>query len=40
MWNKDENIGDYGYIDTSILQIYRIYQKYISRYFDTKYQWT
>ena len=26
---KDENISNHGYIGTLILQIYRIYQKYI-----------
>ena len=36
--NKDENISNYGYIGTSTLQIYRIYQRYIGKYFDTKYQ--
>ena len=32
---KDENIGNHGYIDTSILRIYR---RYISGYFGKKYQ--
>ena len=31
---KDENIGNHGYIDTSILWIYR---RYIGRYFGKKY---
>ena len=31
---NDENIDNYGYIGTSILWIY---QRYIDRYFDTKY---
>ena len=26
---KDENIGNHGYIGTSILRIYRIYRRYI-----------
>ena len=33
---KDKNIGNYWYIDPSIL---RIYWRYIDRYFDIKYQW-
>ena len=35
---KDENIGNYRYIGTSILWIYRIYRRHIDGYFDTKYQ--
>ena len=31
--SKDENIGFDGYIDTWILWIYRIYQRYIDGYF-------
>ena len=27
--SKDKNIGNYEYIDTSILRIYRIYRRYI-----------
>ena len=34
---KDENIDNYGYINTSILWIYH---RYIGGYFDTKYRWT
>ena len=37
---KDENIGNDEYIDTSILRIYQIYQRYIGGYFDIKYRWT
>ena len=29
---KDENIGNHGYIGTSILWIYRIYRRYIGGY--------
>ena len=29
---KDENIGNHGYIGTSILWIYRIYRRYIDGY--------
>ena len=36
---NDENIGNHGYISTWILQIYRIYQRYIDGYFDTKYRY-
>ena len=36
----DENIDNYEYINTSILWIYGIYQRYIDKYFDTKYQQT
>ena len=32
---NDENIGNYGYIGTSIL---RIYQRYIGGYFEKKYR--
>ena len=32
--NKDENIGNHGYIGTSILRIYR---RYIGGYFGKKY---
>ena len=32
---KDENIGNHGYIGTSILRIYR---RYIDGYFGKKYQ--
>ena len=35
--SKDKNIDNHGYIGNSILQIYRIYQRYINEYFDTKY---
>ena len=34
---KDENIRNHGYIGTSILPIYRIYQRYIDGYFGKKY---
>ena len=34
---KGENIGNHGYIDTSILRIYWIYQRYIGGYFGKKY---
>ena len=34
----DENIGNYGYIGTSILRIYWIYQRYIDEYFGKKYR--
>ena len=34
---KDENIGNHGYIGTSILRIYRIYRRYIGGYFGKKY---
>ena len=30
--SKDENIGNHGYIGTSILRIYRIYRRYIGIY--------
>ena len=33
--SKDKNIGNHGYIGSSILRIYRIYQRYINEYFDT-----
>ena len=36
---NDENIGNYGYIGISILQIYYIYQRNIDEYFDIKYRW-
>ena len=32
----EENIGNHGYIGTSILRIYRIYQRYIGGYFGKK----
>ena len=32
---KDENIGNHGYIGTSILQIYRKYRRNINGYFFT-----
>ena len=35
---KEENIGNHGYIGTSILRIYRIYRRYIGGYFGKKYQ--
>ena len=35
---KDENIGNYGYIGTSILRIYQIYQKYIGGYSGKRYR--
>ena len=35
---KDKNIGNHGYIGSSILQIYQIYWRYIDGYFDTKYR--
>ena len=34
----DKNIGNYGYIGTSILRIYRIYQRYIDGYSEKKYR--
>ena len=34
---NDENIGNHGYIGTSILWIYLIYRRHIDIYFDTKY---
>ena len=34
---KDENIGNHGYIGTSILRIYRIYRRYIGGYSGKKY---
>ena len=34
----DENIDNYRYIGISILQIYRIYQRYIDRYFEKKFR--
>ena len=36
--SKNENIGNHRYIGTSILWIYRIYQRYIGGYFGTKYR--
>ena len=36
----DKNIGNYGYIGTSILRIYRIYQRYIDGYSEKKYRQT
>ena len=35
---NDENIGNHEYIGTSILRIYRIYQRYIGGYFGKKYR--
>ena len=35
---KDINIDNHGYINTSILQIYRIYRRYIDRYFGKKFR--
>ena len=35
---NDENIDNHGYIGTSILQIYRIYRRYIGGYFGKKYK--
>ena len=34
----EENIGNHGYIGTSILRIYRIYRRYIDGYFGKKYR--
>ena len=34
---KDENIGNHGYIGTSILRRYQIYWRYINGYFGKKY---
>ena len=33
--SKNKNISNDGYISTSILRVYRIYQRYIDGYFDT-----
>ena len=37
---KDENIDNHRYISTWMLRIYWIYQRYIDKYFETKYWWT
>ena len=35
--SMEENIGNHGYIGTSILRIYRIYWRYIDGYSGKKY---
>ena len=37
--SKDENISNHGYINISILWIYRIYRRHIDEYFKKQYLW-